>query len=145
MLCAYLHRIRYDIFSSDSIALKMSRRALHWVFKIGHRRESIDFYKNILGRLEKWGNPHFFLFCFFWLGHYGGGGVKGWKKLKKVPWAIFNYFWRGREGEPKSLSSPETKKNIFVCCFIKKKNIQIFKECRFWDMKNLKKAVRWVY
>lgn len=29
--------------------MKMSRRALHWVFKIGHRRESIDFYKNILG------------------------------------------------------------------------------------------------
>lgn len=26
-----------------------SRRILHWVFKIGNRRESIDFYKNILG------------------------------------------------------------------------------------------------
>jgi len=25
------------------------RRALHWVFKIGNRRESIDFYKSILG------------------------------------------------------------------------------------------------
>ena len=27
----------------------MSRRALHWVFKIGHRQENINFFKNILG------------------------------------------------------------------------------------------------
>ena len=30
--------------------IRMSnRRLLHWVFKVGNRRESIDFYKNILG------------------------------------------------------------------------------------------------
>jgi hypothetical protein len=27
-----------------------NRRILHWVFKIGNRQKSIDFYKNILGK-----------------------------------------------------------------------------------------------
>jgi hypothetical protein len=44
-------------FSQDSVLIFLvffqttmaNRRILHWVFKIGNRRESMDFYKNILG------------------------------------------------------------------------------------------------
>lgn len=31
------------------MALKLSGRALHWVFKIGDRSKTIDFYRNVLG------------------------------------------------------------------------------------------------
>lgn len=31
------------------MALKLSGRALHWVFKVGDRGKTIDFYRNVLG------------------------------------------------------------------------------------------------
>ena len=31
------------------MALKLSGRALHWVFKVGDRAKTIDFYRNVLG------------------------------------------------------------------------------------------------
>jgi hypothetical protein len=42
----------YFIFFSDLsfFIMAASRRILHWVFKIGNRQKSIDFYKNILGK-----------------------------------------------------------------------------------------------
>ena len=29
--------------------MKLSGRALHWVFKVGDRSKTIDFYRNVLG------------------------------------------------------------------------------------------------
>ena len=31
------------------MSLKLSGRALHWVFKVGDRAKTIDFYRNVLG------------------------------------------------------------------------------------------------